>query len=90
MQVIRITNSVFATNGGGIAEEVLKAGQELPADDAEGLRQIGRNNAELVEAAPVEVAAEPQPEPEAAAAEAVEEPASEATEGKRRGKKAAE
>lgn len=81
MKVIRITNSVFATNAGGVAEEVLKAGQELPVDDAEGQRQIGRNNAEVVDAA--EPAA-----PEAPADEQAAQGDAAADAGKKRGKKA--
>lgn len=49
MKAIKITDSYFETNGGGVAEPLFTAGQVLPADDEGAKRQLARGNAELID-----------------------------------------
>ena len=81
MKMIRITNTVFATNVGGISEPVFEGGKDYPVDP-DTLRQVALRNGEEIEVPdpePVpEVAADPAPaaEPEVApAAEVAPAPA---------------
>ena len=62
MKMIRITNTVFATNVGGTSEPVFEGGKDYPVD-TDTLRQVALRNGEEIEVPDPE----PVPAPEVAA-----------------------
>ena len=60
MKMIRITNTVFATNVGGTSEPVYEGGKDYPVD-TDTLRQVALRNGEEIEVP------DPEPVPEVAA-----------------------
>jgi hypothetical protein len=68
MKLIRITNTLFATNASGVSVPVFEGGKDYPVD-ADTLRQVALRNGEEVEVhdEPVDAPAPDEPAPEAPA-----------------------